>query len=103
MTESLGGVGEDGRPLVLESEPYLQTLRNLGPAPEPNMTRIVGRRSCPTRFCAQVSIETSSIQYESDECMRPRFGDDTAIASCVSAMTVGKQMPRVSTWRRRSC
>jgi formate C-acetyltransferase len=95
VTESLGGLGEDGRSLVTKNSfRYLQTLYNLGSAPEPNLT-ILWSPALPEgfkRFCAQVSIDTSAIQYESDDLLRPRWGDDTAIACCVSAMAVGKQM-----------
>lgn len=95
VTESMGGMGEDGRTLVTRTTfRYLQTLYNLGPAPEPNMT-VLWSHELPEgfkRFCAQVSIDTSAIQYESDELVRSQCGDDAAIACCVSAMAVGKQM-----------
>ncbi|QCB93786.1 formate C-acetyltransferase [Cellulomonas shaoxiangyii] len=95
VTESIGGIGEDGRPLVTKTSfRYLQTLYNLGPAPEPNMTVFWSDRLPEgfKRFCAQVSIDTSAVQYESDELIRASWGDDAAIACCVSPMRVGKQM-----------
>lgn len=95
VTETLAGMGEDGRPLVTKTSfRYLQTLYNLGAAPEPNMTVFWSPR-LPRGFkdfCARVSIDTSAVQYESDELIRAAWGDDAAIACCVSPMRVGKQM-----------
>ena len=95
ITEAVGGIGEDGRTLVTKNcFRMLNTLYTLGPSPEPNLT-ILWSTSLPApfkAFCAKVSADTDSIQYENDDVMRPLYGDDYAIACCVSAMKIGKQM-----------